>query len=232
MAQQLATQLQLPWIQLPDPHYEFALIYTAQGLQLLWLAQPKWKPIGVDFSHRPNYYSQAGGDFSQLLAKACGLKKKHRSLSILDATAGLGRDAWILAQLGAHVTLLERSPIIVALLADGLSRLPSTSKLADHFTLIHAQAQAWLANHSCDQFDVIYLDPMHPPRQKSALVKKEMRMLRALVGDDLDAASLLTQAIHKAARIVVKLPRHAQPLIASPTPSLQFTGRSIRYDVY
>ena len=35
---------------------------------------------------------------------------------IVDATAGLGRDAFLLASLGAKVTLIERSPMMYELL--------------------------------------------------------------------------------------------------------------------
>ncbi|MFO1350284.1 MAG: class I SAM-dependent methyltransferase [Gammaproteobacteria bacterium] len=38
--------------------------------------------------------------------------------------------------------------------------------------------------------EVIYLDPMYPERSKAALVKKESRVLRELVGPDDDAARL------------------------------------------
>lgn len=231
LAQQLADQWQWPLIQLPDPHYEFALIYTPQGLQLAWLTQPKWKPIQVEFAHRPDHRQQTGGAFSQLLAKACGLKPNQPSF-ILDVTAGLGRDAWILAHLGAHVTLIERSAIMAALLADGLNRLPPSSRIYNQLTLIQTDAQPWLNERPPAEYDVIYLDPMHPPRSKSALVKKEMRMIRALVGDDSDAAKLLAVANTKARRVVVKLPRHAESLLTMPPPTLQYTGRSIRYDVY
>jgi hypothetical protein len=37
---------------------------------------------------------------------------------------------------------------------------------------------------------VVYLDPMFPHKQKSALVKKEMRVFQSLVGPDLDVISV------------------------------------------
>jgi 16S rRNA (guanine1516-N2)-methyltransferase len=41
---------------------------------------------------------------------------------VIDGTAGLGKDAFVLAGLGCKVTLVERHPVVVALLADGLAR--------------------------------------------------------------------------------------------------------------
>lgn len=60
--------------------------------------------------------------------------------------------------------------------------------------------------------DVVYLDPMYPHRQKSALVKKEMRVFQSLVGNDDDADSLLIPAMTIAKRrVVVKRPNYASP---------------------
>jgi 16S rRNA (guanine1516-N2)-methyltransferase len=79
---------------------------------------------------------------------------------------------------------------------------------------------------------VIYLDPMFPHRDKSALVKKEMRLFRPLVGDDMDAPALLEAALALAShRVVVKRPRKA-PCIEGPKPSHALEGKSSRYDIY
>lgn len=81
-------------------------------------------------------------------------------------------------------------------------------------------------------FQVVYLDPMFPHNDKSALVKKEMRAFRPVVGDDLDADQLLDAALAIAEnRVVVKRPRKA-PFLADRKPSLQFQGKSSRYDIY
>lgn len=82
-----------------------------------------------------------------------------------------------------------------------------------------------------DKPEVIYLDPMYPHRTKSALVKKEMRILRHLVGNDQDAQMLCQQALQKAKkRVVVKRPRIAEPLLAKP--DIVFSGSNSRFDVY
>jgi 16S rRNA (guanine1516-N2)-methyltransferase len=81
--------------------------------------------------------------------------------------------------------------------------------------------------------DVVLVDPMHPARKKSSLVKKEMRLLRALVGADADALELMEIALRTARkRVVLKWPVHAAPLEGLPKPSHQIIGRTTRYDVF
>jgi len=50
----------------------------------------------------------------QPLARALGRKARR----VVDATAGLGQDSFLIASLGPTVLALERSPIIAALLAE------------------------------------------------------------------------------------------------------------------
>lgn len=174
-----------------------------------------------------------GGGTGQLIAKACGLKK-IKNPTVLDLTAGLGRDAFVLACLGCDVTMVERSPIIAALLEDALHHLSLDEELSAtiKLRLIKENAIDYLNRLPKEKYpDVILIDPMHPPRQKSALVKKEMRILRDIVGDDLDANELLTASIGKAKRIVVKRPRLA-PTLGDRKPSLVYEGKSTRFDVY
>ena len=66
--------------------------------------------------HRLKYGKGRG----QNLAKAVGMKF-NKNRTVVDATAGLGYDAFILASLGANVTLIERSEIIYDLLGKALT---------------------------------------------------------------------------------------------------------------
>ena len=188
--------------------------------------------IYVDFlSGKLTHRRQFGGGRGQLIAKAVGLQKEKQP-HVLDVTAGLGVDAFVLATLGCHVTLLERNPIIAAALKDGLAR----AKKDDWFRtlrlrFVECDAAAYLKNLK-KLPDVIYMDPMYPERKKTALAKKEMRLLRYVVGDDTDAPELLTIALTKAKkRVVVKRPRLAAT-IDHRKPDLVFTGKSSRFDVY
>ncbi len=190
--------------------------------------------VYVDFldgalAHRRKY----GGGKNQLIAKAVGIKPKIK-LSVLDVTAGLGRDAFVLATLGCDVSMCERSPIIYALLEDGLKRAQKEEWFLQlSLKLIHADAIEYLKLISKENFpDVIYIDPMFPEKNKSALVKKEMRALRDVVGDDLDAEKLLSAALLVAKkRVVVKRAKLA-PTLTSKKPDVVYEGKSSRFDVY
>lgn len=214
------------------------LVQGDEGLVLVGDEKRYGKPLKVDFvagkaAHRRRF----GGGRGQLVAKACGLAKGVTPC-IVDATAGLGRDAFVLASLGAHVLLIERAAAIAALLEDGLkraSRHSDTAEIAARMTLRHGDAAQSLAEliasaHFSPQ--VIHLDPMFPHREKSALVKKEMRLFRELAGDDNDAPRLLEAALDMAThRVVVKRPRKAPP-IAGPAPQHTLEGKTSRYDLY
>ena len=169
-----------------------------------------------------------------MIARAAGLQPGVRP-SILDATAGLGGDAFVLAQLGCQLTLIERHPVIAALLADGLRRAAEhadTAATVARMRLLNGDACSLLRQWTETVPQVIYLDPMFPHRDKSALVKKEMRLVRPLVGNDADAPELLAAALALAShRVVVKRPRKA-PLIDGPAPSHALEGKSSRYDIY
>ncbi len=214
---------------------EFALQLGEEGLQLAELGPQAPGPVRVDFvegavAHRRLY----GGGSGQMIAKAVGVQPGVRP-SVLDATAGLGRDAFVLASLGCAVTMSERQPIIAALLEDGLARAARDAEVAPiaaQMRLLQGNAIELMRDWQGEPPQVIYLDPMFPHRDKSALVKKEMRLFRPLVGDDMDAPALLEAALALAShRVVAKRPRKA-PIIEGAKPSYALEGKSSRYDIY
>lgn len=214
---------------------EFALQLGEGGLQLQLLGPQAPGPVRVDFveggaAHR----RQFGGGSGQMIARAVGIQPGIRP-SVLDATAGLGRDAFVLATLGCEMLLCERQPLIAALLEDGLARARDDAEVRPIVTrmrLLHGNAIELMSQWKDEPPQVIYLDPMFPHREKSALVKKEMRLFRPFVGDDLDAGALLEQALALAShRVVVKRPRKA-PAIDGPKPGYSLEGKSSRYDIY
>lgn len=225
-AQQLASKLQLPIT--TDPQgYPILLVITSARLELR-LPDSHFKPIYVDFlgTNWLHRLKQIGRD-NELIAKAVGIKKSYRP-TIVDATAGLGGDAMVLNALGCQVTMIERSPIIAALLRDGLKR----AKL-EQLELLEGDTKQILPTLAQRQsIDVVYLDPMFPVRTKSALVKKEMRVLKEIVGEDLDSSELLSVALPVAQkRVVVKRPLHA-PTLTDLKPSVTYKGKAARFDVY
>ena len=156
---------------------------------------------------------------------------------VLDATPGLGQDAFVLAGLGCRVHMVERSPILVALLRDGLRRAAAVPELrpivTERITLREGDsARAMVQGDIQPPADVVYLDPMYPKKTKSALAGKAMRRLRSVVGPDDDAAQLLAVALKYARnRVVVKRPRRAPPL-GGIRPSHAIPGQTTRFDVY
>jgi 16S rRNA (guanine1516-N2)-methyltransferase len=211
----------------------FLLQLNYQALELLKLDEPKLGGIKVDFiegatAHRRKF----GGGRGQDIAKAIGLKHGFTP-HILDATAGLGRDAFVLASLGCQMTLMERMPAVAALLDDGLERAKLNSEvgeIANRMNLVHASS---IENMNlAQQVDVVFLDPMYPHREKSAAIKKEMRVFQSLVGEDLDADGLLAPALALAKyRVVVKRPSYAPPL-DNKKPSTSIKMKKNRFDVY
>ena len=190
--------------------------------------------LRVDFVNGPVAHRlRFGGGRGQDLPKAMGLRA-GKTPTIIDATAGLGRDAFLLASLGADVTLIERSPKMHALLEDAMARARQEggdfAEIMARMTLLHGDAKALLPNLTAD---AILIDPMHPPRKNSALVKRELRQVREIVGTDEDAADLLRVALECASkRVVLKWPAKADPMIGVRACSHQIIGKSTRYDVF
>ncbi|GGA88909.1 ribosomal RNA small subunit methyltransferase J [Neiella marina] len=231
-AKQLARRFNLPFGPSNAPGLQ--LILTVRGLVLRDREQPKLGDVWVDWTggavaHRRNF----GGGRGQAVAKAVGLKK-GQTPSVLDATAGLGRDGMVLASLGCQVSLVERHPAVAALLYDGYQRACLDSDIGQWITervqCHHGQSREMI--ESLPQHDVIYLDPMFPHRQKSAQIKKEMRLFQQLVGADEDADAVFTVALqHAGKRVVVKRPDYAD-FIAGQQPHHQIVTKKNRFDVY
>ena len=231
-AKKLAYQMKLPLVPLNTIDYSFLLVFTELYLELRLIEYEVLGPIYVDFLKGPLAYRRLfGGGRSQLIARAVGLKY-YSCPTILDLTAGLGRDAFVLANLGAKVLMIERHPVIALLLKDGLKRAQTIKWFKElKLELIEMDAQMYLFTLK-KRFDIIYMDPMYPIRKKSALAKKEMRILRHLIGTDEDAPQLLTLALEKAQfRVIVKRPRFSDPL-SGQSPDVVYEGKSSRFDVY
>ncbi len=219
---------------------EWQLVYTTEGLALRLSNEPSWSDIMVDFNSAAlNYRKQHGGGRNEALAKAIGIKGKD-ALSVIDCTAGMGNDSFVMASVGAHVTMLERSPVIGALLEDALKRINGIPDLSERLSLVKTDATDYLlARGRKDDVkrlaDVIYLDPMFPHKKKSALVKKEMRAFQQLLGADMDSARLLEVALNYAGkRVVVKRPSYAEPiqLASGRKPNTAIESKKHRFDVY
>jgi 16S rRNA (guanine1516-N2)-methyltransferase len=230
----LAQLLQLPLIKKANTGYQLLLRFTSDGLGL----EPvdgRSGAVRVDFAagksrHRRIY----GGGKGQQIAQAVGVQGAIRP-RVLDLTAGLGGDAFVLASLGCQVALAERQPVVRALLADGLARGvldidagDIVAAMALHQGDALSVMQAWQGVAP----QVIYLDPMFPHTGKSAQVKKEMMLFRQFVGSDDDAGMMLAPARALAShRVVVKRPRIA-PDLDDQKPTYRLEGKANRFDIY
>jgi 16S rRNA (guanine1516-N2)-methyltransferase len=215
----------------PDINGSLYLSLSSENLALLQVGSRQ--RLYVDFVHGNLGYRRTHKGKETLL-RALGSNQAY----IIDATAGLGRDACVLAQAGHKVIMLERCPALAALLANGLQRLQQQHELyyfSRNLNLIYQSAIDYLQQLS-DLPDIIYLDPMYPTRRKSALVKQELRLIRQLVGDDVDSLELLQLALTKARkRVIIKRPRLAPALGLEaniPPPHACIMGKNTRYDFY
>lgn len=188
--------------------------------------------LRTDFAAGRFGYRAARFGQSEPLLRAVG-SSKSKPLHIVDATAGLGQDGFLLASSGAYVTLIERSPIIYAELLQALDDAKADAGLAEivaRMTVLHGDSQKLLPTLTADVF---YIDPMHPERKKSALVKEPMRLLRTIVGDDPDSGALIHAALAcSPGRVVVKWPAKAALPTSVPSPSYELRARTTRYCVF
>ena len=195
--------------------------------------------ISIDFlSGALAHRHQFGGGRGQAIAKAVGLKSGNNP-SILDTTAGLAGDAFVLATLGCTVTMIERSEILFMLIEDALERASLNAAfepmIKQGFTAINRDANDYIKEQLLTDNpapDVIYIDPMYPDRKKSALVKKDMQILQRLHDEDDDSAELLKNALKYARkRVVVKRPVNAETL-SEKKPNTCIKSKKTRYDIY
>ncbi len=168
----------------------------------------------------------------ELLVKAAKFKGEKEGLTAIDATAGLGEDSMLLAFAGFKVTLIERDPIIAALLKDTVRRatkLQGLSEAAKRMTVLEGDSIEELPK-LMDPPDLILLDPMFPSKKNSGLVKKKFQMIYLLERQSLDEDSLLKAAFSASPRkIVVKRPADG-PFLGGLKPGYSLSGKTIRYD--
>lgn len=240
-ADELAASLSIEKTSLGEPNCELLLAITHQRLELRVL-QGEADLVGGHAVYADltaiDTTSPAGRKLDMPLLKAVGIKKgtPHRPV-VIDCTAGLGEDAWLLASHGCTVSAIERQPVIAALLSDAVARAAQIQPdTASRITPHQADATRWLEPTASNQppVDAIVLDPMFPHGRKTK-ERKPMRVLRMLAGDDDDAPALLAVALATGVhRICVKRPLKA-PVIENrdrPEPDVVYKGKAVRFDVY
>lgn len=203
---------------------EAKLIATGEGLTL----SDGKNAVRGDFT-RLLPRIRRGNLASEHLVRAVKIKGIAEPL-VVDATAGLGEDAFLLAAAGCRVLLFERDPVIAALLEDALERAkaePETAPIASRMTLYKEDSIPALPTLSPD---VVLLDPMFPERKKSALVKKKFQLLHLLERPCEDERALLDASLAaRPKRIVIKRPAKG-PYLAGVKPSFSLSGSAVRFD--
>jgi len=238
-ADKLSEDLALPISYSFDNPYEYHLVYTDFRLELQhnpYRTNKRQNSVYVDFLHQDTIHRRiTSANKKNPLPRAAGVKTGIRP-SIIDVTAGYGTDSMVLAWFGCKVTLIERSPVIHALLLDGIERAKKNEILSgiitSNISLIQGDSNIILQRKSCAA-DTIIVDPMYPANVKGPLNKKEMRIIRDIVGDDADNEKLLHISLQTAGkRVAVKRPKGAKSLSAHPKPTYVVPMKSGRFDVY
>ena len=168
----------------------------------------------------------------EMLVKAASSEKEGRKA--IDATAGMGEDAFLLAAQGDEVTLYEQNPVVAALLKDAIRRAKKNQILKDiagRMKVVEADSVECMSK-LLDPVDVIYLDPMFPARQKSSLINKKLQLIQKLEPPCSEETDLFDAALKVCpSRIIVKRPLKSECL-AGREPSYTLKGKAIRYDCY
>lgn len=210
--------------------HNFDLVFEWVNGQF-WLHSdvPGEKPIGIEIDRelkRHEEFFKKSSLQKELLAKAVGVKGPYRP-KVLDLTAGMLGDSLLLLSFGCEVWATERHPVMSFLISSALQN--ASHPRLKNFHFIASDAKAIL--ESPPSLEVIYFDPMFEDPNKQASPRKEMRIFRSLVGQDQDAEKVFQKArALKPKRLVVKRPRHSQILVEKP--SVEYMGKSTRYDVY
>lgn len=168
----------------------------------------------------------------EMLVKAT--KTDKTGLKAIDATAGMGEDAFLIAANGYDVTLQEQNPVIALLLKDAIRRAKKQPVLKDIVSRMHVVEgdSIDILNNRLDPVDLIYLDPMFPGRQKSGLINKKLQLIQKMESPCSEEKALFDAAINAGpSKIVVKRPLKA-PFLAEYKPNYSLDGKAIRYDCY
>ncbi|QCI17380.1 16S rRNA methyltransferase [Buchnera aphidicola (Aphis helianthi)] len=218
-----------------DENASLALIINNNTLELYNRLESRKKIIKVDFlSNQNNYRCSNFKKKNEALYKALGIKKNYFPY-VVDATAGFGKDAFLISFWGCYVVMIERHPIIAALLKDGLQRAYENKNIGNwlkkRLHLMFSDS-CKILNTSMLKPDIIYLDPMYPTNKKKALPKKNIQFLRNIIQNNDNCENLLNVSRKFAKkRIIVKRPSYAKPL-SNEKVEFSINNKNNRFDIY
>lgn len=210
------------------------LLFLEDDILFLHSFEHDFRPLCADYLESDFHRRWKSLSRNDLLLKAMGTKKGVRT--ICDATCGLGYDSFLLATVrDLEITTCERNPVVAELVMNALLRVKEMGRFEEFPLYFHfGDSLSFLRQSGPDSFDAVYLDPMYPRSEaNTAKQKKEMQIVRELVGKDGDAETLFAAAWGAARnRVVVKRPDDAESLIPGRTPDAVIEGKTVRYDVY
>jgi 16S rRNA (guanine1516-N2)-methyltransferase len=222
----------LPKVDAISANFTIYLVPSAEGVGILIPTLAK-TPYYVNFqSQQMLQRSSKALQQNELIVRACKIKDTN-PCRVVDATAGFGRDAFILAASGFHVCLVERHNLLALLLDQAIAQI-SAEQIKTRLSLIHDDSQNYLKKLalSQDKPEVVYLDPMFTLK-RHAKVKKDLQILQYLLDDTADDSNTLLPLAQQAAskKVVVKRAIDAPPLNACK-PAFSFSGKHTRFDIY
>lgn len=242
----IAGQLGLPIVPRDQStNYDYMLQFSTNKIQLATVEKPPLfnnsGPIYCDFAGGTAEYRRTQGKYSRKapIARAVSVAgKTFEETHVVDATGGLGVDAFTLAFLGFKVTVIERDPIIYTLLQDGYQRgvqCKETKEVLERMTLVHSDSFDYFNNilaraPSENDVDVVFLDPMYPLKDKVALPKKSMMIARRFLPktSSLEEFIEISRKVSKH-KVVLKRPYYEKSQNSETTT---FSGRSTNFEVH
>lgn len=206
-----------------EPHQNKDWKFQIQGKRLK-LLHSEYKPIFIDIENKlqdHKRYFFKNSPFKENLAKALGHKNMNEAPQVLDATGGMLSDTILMYAMGIQdITVTERHPLAQVLIQNALDCYSTTIK----FNKTDAM-------NISDKYEVIYFDPMYDEVNKKSSANKLMTLFRDHIGVDHDAASVAKHLKSLSTkRLVIKRPIKSKPLLDGV--SIEFKGKSTRYDVY
>jgi len=204
-----------------NPYYKkiesLELNIVNNKIELINYNYKKKVKIAVDFINKENK------DFKKIF--------KKKGAKILDCTAGFGRDSFILARYGFSVTMIEKSPITILLLKNGIRKIAHKFKINDRLNLLYGDSYEYL-RLSNELYDYIYIDFMFNKFKNSSLSSKNDEALKLITNDRENRVRLLDIAKDKCKyRVVVKNHKHL-PSIDNINPDYQVKTKLLRYDIF
>ncbi len=201
------------------------------------LSEPRWRPLMVSFETSDwKLRIRRTWNSKELLRDALGAKRGE-VLKIVDGTAGLGADAFMMALWGHEVLAFEKNPLLAFLLSAAIeSFLNSDAEEKPHLKCV-ADAFACSKLEIDPLVDVLYLDPIYPEKKKVALNKKELRIVKKLVGpaelSDDELTVLILECLPSVRRrVVVKRPSWSPRLEFAGNAVRSVEGKSTRFDIF